>query len=119
MRLAGEIAMALCLALASCAVPQAAPTVSGDGDYRGSATRFQALRRNCPRPGLLRIAVRNGVMFYRWDTQDIQVAVLNNGTLSGNLPGVQLNGTYDGTTMQGDVSDGECGLHFTLKKVVN
>jgi hypothetical protein len=104
------------LTLAGCVTP-VAPTVSDDGDYRGTSTRFQVLRRNCPRPGLLRTSVRNGVMFYRWGAQDMQVAVLNNGTLSGSLPGVQLTGTHDGSTIKGDITDGQCGLHFTLKKV--
>ncbi len=104
------------LALTACVAP-VAPTVSVDGDYRGTATRFQALLRTCPRPGILHIPVRNGVMFYRWGSQDIQVSVLNNGTLSGSLPGVQLTGTHDDTTIQGDVTDGQCGLHFTLKRI--
>lgn len=116
MRCIHGIALTAVLALGACAAPPA-PTVSDDGDYRGTSTRFQVLRRTCPRPGFLHIAVRGGVMFYRWETQEIQVAVLNNGTLSGSLPGVQLTGTHDGTTIQGDVTDGQCGLHFTLKKV--
>ena len=104
------------LTLAAC-VPPVAPTVSDDGDYRGTATRFQVLRRTCPRPTLLHIPVRGGTMFYRWEGQDMQVSVLNNGTLSGSLPGVRLTGTHDGTIIQGDITDGQCGLHFTLKKV--
>jgi hypothetical protein len=116
MRLKTGAVLVSLLMLAACATP-VAPTISGDGDYRGTATRFQVLRRTCPRPGLLHIPVRSGVMFYRWEGQDIQVAVLNNGTLSGSLPGVRLTGTHDGTIMQGDVTDGQCGLHFTLKKI--
>jgi len=104
------------LALNACSTP-VAPTISGDGDYRGTATRFQVLRRTCQRPGLLSLNVRNGIMFYRWENQYIQVSVLNNGTLSGNLPGVQLTGTHDGTTIQGNVTDGQCGLHFTVRKI--
>ena len=110
------VALTLLLALSAC-MPPIAATVSGDGEYRGTSTRFQVLRRTCPRPGLLHVTVQGGVMFYRWETQEIQVAVLNNGTLSGSLPGVQLTGTHDGTTIQGDVTDGQCGLHFTLRRV--
>jgi hypothetical protein len=116
MRLIDTVALVASLALGACVSP-VAPTVSDDGEYRGTATRFQALRRTCPRPGLLHIAVHNGVMLYRWGAQDIQVSVLNNGTLSGTLPGVQLTGTHDGTIIQGDVTDGQCGLHFTLKRI--
>jgi len=111
------VAWASLLALGACMQP-VTPTISGDGDYRGSATRFQVLSRTCPRPSLLSINVRNGVMFYRWEGQVIQVSVLSNGTLTGTLPGVQLTGTHDGTIMQGNVTDGQCGLHFTLKRVV-
>lgn len=116
MRLIDTIILASVLALGACGSP-VAPTILGDGDYRGTATRFQVLRRTCPRPAILKLSVRNGVMFYRWDNQFIQVSVLSNGTLSGSLPGVRLTGTHDGTTMQGNVTDGQCGLHFTLTRV--
>jgi len=56
-------------------------------------------------------------MFYKWGNQYIQVSVQSNGKVSGSLPGVQLTGTHDGTTIQGDVTDGQCGLHFTLRRV--
>src|SRR5579863_5757982 len=106
MRLIDAIIPVFLLALGTCA-PPVAPTVSADGDYRGSTTRFQVLRRTCPRPGLLRLSVRNAVFFYPWESQFIQVSVLNNGTVSGSLPGVQLTGTYDATIIQGNVTDGQ------------
>lgn len=111
---AAAAALAVCLGLPACGVVR---SMSSEGDYRGTATRFQAMRRTCPRPGLLSISVRSGTMFYRWDNQYIQVSVLSNGTLQGSLPNVRLTGTHDGTTMRGDVTDGQCGLHFTLRKV--
>ncbi len=107
--------LAAVLALSACGAP--VRTVAGDGDYRGTQTRFQVLRRNCPRPAILSLSVRNGVAYYRWTDMYIPVSVLSNGTMSGSAPGVQLTGTHDGTTMQGDVTDGQCGLHFTLKRV--
>ena len=112
-------ALLLALTLGACAVPGVA-SVSGDGDYRGTATRYQVLRRDCPRPSQLLsivVNVRAGVMYYRWENQYIPVAVRSDGTMSGSVPGVQLSGTHDGTTMQGDVTDGLCGLHFTLRKI--
>jgi hypothetical protein len=118
MRWISTFAFVLVLALGGCVAP-VAPTISGDGDYQGSATRFQVLRRTCPRPGLFRLSVRGGVTWYRWENEYIQVSVLNNGTLSGALPGVQLTGTHDGTIMQGNVTDGQCGLHFTLKRIAS
>jgi hypothetical protein len=106
------------LTLTACA--PAAKTISGDGDYRGTATRVQALRRDCPRPSRMlsqRIIVRSGVMFIPWGDQFIQASVLSNGTVSGSLPGVELTGSHDGTTIQGDVKDGQCWLHFTLQRI--
>jgi hypothetical protein len=120
MRLTNIIAAASLLAslltLGSCVTPVVS-SISGDGDYRGSATRFQVLRRTCQRPGLLTVSVRGGVMYYRWENQYIPVSVLSNGTVSGSVPGVQLTGTHDGTTIEGNVTDGQCGLHFTLRRV--
>src|SRR6478609_337142 len=87
---AGIVAMGL-LALGACTTP-ATRTVAADGDYRGSSTRFQVLRRNCPRPGLLHLPVRSATLFYPWSGQYVRVSILNNGTLSGALPGVQLTG---------------------------
>ena len=110
------IVPALLLTLGACVAP-VAPTVSADGDYRGSSTRFQVLRRTCPRPGLLHLPVRSATLFYPWAGQYIQVSILNNGTLAGSLPGVQLTGTHNATVIQGDVTDGQCGLHFTLTRV--
>jgi hypothetical protein len=108
--------MMLCLGLGACGPLTVAP-INPDGDYRGSATRFQSLNRTCPRPGLLTASVRDGVTYYKWAGQFIPVSVRRDGTVSGSLPGVSLTGTHDGTTIQGDVTDGQCGLHFTLKRV--
>lgn len=115
MHFIGGVVVGGCLVLGAC-VPLTPLVGNPDGDYRGTATRFQVLRRTCPRPGLLYANVRSGIMFYKWENQQIQVSVLTNGTVSGSLPGVQLTGSYDGTTIQGDVTDGQCGLHFTLKR---
>jgi hypothetical protein len=113
------IALASLLALGACA-PQPPPTVrvvNGDGEYAGTATRSQfPQRRDCPHSGPFRLTVQAGVAYYRWGYQYIPLQLLSNGTLSGALPGVQLTGTYDGTTIQGDVNDGQCWLHFTLRR---
>jgi hypothetical protein len=108
----------LLFVLAACAAPPVR-IISGDGDYLGTATRVQALRRDCPRPSRLlsaRISVRSGVMYFPWDNQYIPTSVLSNGSVSGSAPGVELSGTHDGTTIEGDVRDSQCWLHFTLRK---
>jgi len=106
------------LALASCAPqPAAVRVITGDGDYAGTATRSQfPQRRDCPHSGPFHLTVQSGVAYFRWGYQYIPVQVLSNGTLTGTLPGVQLTGTHDGSTMQGDITDGQCWLHFTLNR---
>jgi hypothetical protein len=105
------------MALGGCTLPGVA-NVSIDGDYQGTTTRVQVLRRNCPHPTQsLSLNVRAGVTYYRWENQYIPVTVQSNGTLSGAAAGVQLTGTHSGGTMQGDVTDGLCILHFTVHKV--
>jgi len=117
MRWIDQVLLGSLLTLSACVQPTA-PAISGDGDYRGSTTRIQALSRTCPHPSpLLTLHVQAGVTYYLWNNAYIPVSVLSNGTLSGTAPGVQLTGTHDGTTMQGDVTDGQCTMHFTLKKI--
>ena len=112
------VALAFLLALAACTQPTAAVrNASGDGDYAGTATRSQfPQRRDCPHSGPFRLTVQAGVAYFRWGYQYIPVQLLSNGTLTGTLPGVQLTGTHDDSTMQGDITDGQCWLHFNLKR---
>jgi len=65
---------------------------------------------------LLTLSVRGSVMYYPWGNEYIPTS-FRGGTVSGVLPGVQLTGTYDGTMIEGNVTDGQCGLHFTLRRI--
>lgn len=114
---AGLAAIAICLGLGGCDASSATRSASDDGDYKGSSTRVQAMRRDCPHPRPMILPVRAGTMFYRWSLEDIQVSLLGNGTLAGASGNTRVSGTHDGTTIQGDISDGQCTLHFTLRKV--
>jgi hypothetical protein len=113
-----SIVLASLLALAACVQqPAAVRIISGDGEYAGTATRSQfPQRRDCPHSGPFHLTVQSGVAYFRWGYQYIPVQVLNNGTLTGTLPGVQLTGSHDESTMQGDITDGQCWLHFTLER---
>ncbi len=103
-----------CLSLGACAA--GGILGSADGDYRGTSTRYQVLRRTCPRPApYLTLHVQGGTLLYRWDNQYIQASV-RGGTVSGAAQGVQLTGTYDGTTIQAKVTDGQCGIQFTVNR---
>ena len=109
-----------CLVLAACAAPQPAvlppaPPELVDGLYRGTSTRFQEDARNCPRPGLITLAVLDRRFQYRWDYKiylDGTIAV--DGTIQGSGPGITLRGRRDGPKLEGDVTNGICSLHFTL-----
>jgi hypothetical protein len=106
------------LAMGACTPsPAVVRGVAGDGDYSGTATRSQfPQRRDCPHSGPFHLTVQAGVAYYRWGYQYIPMQILSNGTLTGALPGVQLTGTHDESTIQGDITDGQCWLHFTLRR---
>ena len=112
----GRVVLAICVGLAGCA-PMAGPLAAADGTYRGTSTRFQALRRDCPRPRVYpQIPVRSGVLFFPWGGQFVQSTVYSNGTVSAASAGVQVTGTYDGTIIRAKLTDGQCGLDYMLKR---
>lgn len=121
------IALGFCAAAAGCATApppaatpvgqQAPPAVTTDGTYRGTSTRFQADRRDCPHPGLVTLYVQDRQFEYRWKPQLYIPAVIQpDGTVSGTGADVTLAGHRDGNTIDGDITNGACGLHFTTHK---
>ena len=85
-----------------------------DGTWRGSSTRFQADARSCPRPGLVTLRVLENRFQFRWDARTwIDATIDANGTVHGEGPGISLLGKRDRDRMEGDVTNGICGLHFT------
>jgi hypothetical protein len=121
---------ALCAMLLACAPhsppPHAAPAPSGspaepvEGTYRGTSTRFQADRKGCPHPGLVSFIVWDGKFQYRWDHATyIDVVIKDDDTLEGQTPDFTLRGKRDATRIEGDVTNGLCGLHFTVIKSLN
>ena len=118
-----RLVLALCAALAACAPPPppppppAATSEPVDGTYRGTSTRFQADSRNCPHPGLVLFVVQNSQFQYHWSYGVyIDASIAPNGTISGSAPDFTLVGKRDGSHMDGDVTNGACGLHFTVVK---
>lgn len=110
---------ALGLLLAACAsppppAPKPVEDVT-DGFYRGTATRFQANSRSCPRPGLVMVQVWDRRFQYRWAYGVmIDAVVQQDGTIVGEGNGVSLLGKYTRDRIEGDITNGDCGLHFTL-----
>jgi hypothetical protein len=116
---------ALCAALAACASPRPSPPPAPapkppatlDGEYHGTSTRFQAQRRTCPHPGLVRIDVIDRAFQFRWDARTyVDATIAPDGTISGGAERITLVGRQAGPKLEGDVTDGDCGLHFTVSK---
>jgi hypothetical protein len=91
---------------------------SVDGQYRGTSTRFQAESRACPHPGLVRLDVVGNAFQYRWDRNTwVDATIAPDGTITGGAERITLVGKLTGPKLEGDVTNGNCGLHFTLTKV--
>ncbi|HME25628.1 MAG TPA: hypothetical protein VKI44_30550 [Acetobacteraceae bacterium] len=115
---------ACCVALGACAAKPPAPPApppklpdTVDGEYRGTSTRFQADSRACPHPGLVRIEVVGDAFQYRWDaTTWVDATIAPDGTITGGAERITLVGKLTGPKIEGDVTNGNCGLHFTVTK---
>ena len=122
---AGLLAI-LVAALAACATPPppAAPPAPPpkppetlDGEYRGTSTRFQADSRACPHPGLVRRDVMNNAFQFRWDRDTyVDATIASDGTVSGGAERITLTGRRNGRRIEGDITNGNCGLHFTVTR---
>ena len=116
---------ALCVALVACTPPAPPPPPKPpepppepvDGTYRGTSTRFQADSRACPHPGLVMLVVQNNQFQFHWSyAVYIDATVAPDGSIQGTAPNFTLVGKRDGKRMEGDVTNGNCGLHFTVVK---
>jgi hypothetical protein len=128
----------LALCAAGCAspppppAPPPKPVVAAeqiDGLYRGTSTRYQADSRACPSPGLVTLHVTGSQFTYRWKgATQIPASIAPDGSVQGQLDDLTLSGTLspaqpasDGVAaqpqrIQGDVTNGTCGVHFTVTK---
>jgi len=115
----------LCAALAACAAtppapaptPPPKPAATVDGEYRGTSTRFQAGSRACPHPGLVTIEVSANAFQFHWDPQTwVDATISADGTITGGAESITLVGRLTGSRIEGDVTNGNCGLHFTVTK---
>jgi hypothetical protein len=88
-----------------------------DGHYRGTSTRFQADSRACPHPGLVRFDVTGNAFQLRWDAATwVSATIAPDGTITGGAERITLVGRQTGPKIEGDVTNGDCGLHFTVTK---
>jgi len=115
---------AICAALAGCASPPPPPPKPPpklpdivDGEYRGTSTRFQADSRACPHPGLVHLEVIGNAFQYRWDNRTmVDATIAPDGAIAGTAERITLVGRQTGPKLEGDVTNGNCGLHFTVTK---
>jgi hypothetical protein len=116
---------ALCAAVSACAAPSPPPPPAPppkppetmDGEYRGTSTRFQAQSRSCPHPGLVRFDVIDSQFQFRWDAGTwVDAVIAPDGTVSGSAERITLVGKQTGPKIEGDVTNGDCGLHFTVTR---
>ena len=118
------IAAACCVVVGACGAktppppPPPKPLETVDGQYRGTSTRFQAESRACPHPGLVRLDVVGNAFQYRWDRNTwVDATIAPDGAITGGAERITLVGKLTGPKLEGDVTNGNCGLHFTLTKV--
>jgi hypothetical protein len=108
--------------LSACAAPPPPPPPPPkptldvvDGLYRGTSTRFAAIGRQCPRPGLVSFQVWDRKFQYRWSYNVyVDGEILEDGVIQGQGPGITMVGRYTPKKIVGDVTNGDCGLHFTV-----
>jgi hypothetical protein len=101
-------------------VPVRVAEPSPDGTWRGTSTRFQAESRSCPHPGLVTLKVLEERFQFRWDSKTwIDATIDPDGSIHGSWPGITLVGKRTGARIEGDVTNGDCGLHFTVVKKDN
>jgi hypothetical protein len=117
------VVAAVCAVLSACASPPPPaaspakpPSSDIDGEYRGTSTRFQAESRSCPHPGLVDFQVIQHQFQYRWDYQTfVLAAIAPDGSVTGGAERITLVAKQNGSVIEGDVTNGNCGLHFTVK----
>jgi hypothetical protein len=117
------VVAAFCAVLSACASPPPPPPQPPkppppdiDGEYRGTTTRFQADNKTCPHPGLVDFQVIQHQFQYRWDYQTFVLATIApDGSVTGGAERITLVGKQSGPVIDGDVTNGNCGLHFTVK----
>ena len=115
----------LCAVLTACAAnpsptpptPPPKPPENVDGAYRGTSTRFQADSRACPHPGLVWIVVNEHAFQFRWDRNTlVDATIAPDGAITGGAERITLVGRQTGPKIEGDVTNGDCGLHFTATR---
>ena len=113
-------------ALAACAAPPPPkppspppkPPETVDGEYRGTSTRFQADSRACPHPGLVRLDVIGQRVPVPLGPRHLGRCHDRTGRRDHRRRRERSHWWASGRApkIDGDVTNGNCGLHFTVTK---
>lgn len=115
--LAGCSAPPASVRIGAAAAPAASDPANPDGLYDGTSTRYLATGRDCPHPGLVEFDVQDRQFTYRWAWgTDVPAVVQPDGSVTGENGPVQLRGQLVGTKMTGNLTNGACALHFTVRR---
>ena len=88
--------------------------MASTGEPARGSTRPDA---TCPHPGLVRIEVIGSAFQFRWDRDTyVDATIAPDGTISGNAERITLAGRQADRKLEGDVTDGDCSLHFTVTR---
>jgi hypothetical protein len=86
-----------------------------EGEFSGTTTRYQADSRACPHPGIVSVVVWDNKFQYHWDRDSwIDALIAEDGSVHGSATDITLQGRRIGNRIEGDVTNGRCGFHFTL-----
>jgi hypothetical protein len=63
------------------------------------------------------LQVTGNTFQYRWDYDTwVDATIAPDGSVAGGAERITLVGRQSGPKIEGDVTDGTCGLHFTVTK---
>jgi hypothetical protein len=66
---------------------------------------------------LVTIEVNANAFQFRWDPRTwVDATIAADGTVTGGAESITLVGRQTGSRIEGDVTNGNCGLHFTVTK---
>ena len=66
---------------------------------------------------MVRIEVVGSAFQFRWDPGTfVDATIAPDGAITGGAERITLVGKQTGTKIEGDVTNGDCGLHFTVTK---
>ena len=104
---------------ATSACTHATAKARSDGRWRVSRHEHAVPGRQprVPASWLVTIEVNANAFQFRWDPRTwVDATIAADGTVTGGAESITLVGRLTGSRIEGDVTNGNCGLHFTVTK---